>query len=66
MKENQLKQKRYYKKRIQLREKVFQIRDSILWLKNNFWEVVVVAGKAKFALFGVFNTPSWSYIIVQN
>jgi len=39
MKEKQLKQQKYYNKGNKLKEKVFQIGDSILWLKNNVWEV---------------------------
>jgi len=54
MKENHLKRQKYYNKGNQLKEKVFQIGDSILWLKNNVWEVGVIIGKA--------NTPR-SYII---
>jgi len=41
MKENQLKQQKYYNKGNKLKEKVFQIGDSILGLKNNVWEVGV-------------------------
>jgi len=54
MKENQSKQQNYYNKGSQLKEKVFKIGDSVLWLKNNVWEVGVIIGKA--------NTPR-SYII---
>jgi len=56
MKENQLKQQKHYNKGSQLKEKVFKIGDSVLWLKNNVWDVGVIVEKA--------NTPR-SYI-VQN
>jgi len=56
MKENQLKQQKYYNKGSQLKEKVFKfnVGDSVLWLKVNVWEVGVIVGKA--------NTPR-SYIV---
>jgi len=47
MKENQLKQQKYYNRGSQLKDKVFKIGDSVLWLKNNVWEVGVIVGKAK-------------------
>jgi len=46
MNENQPKRQKYYNRRSQLKEKMFNIGDSVLWLKNNVWEVGVIVGKA--------------------
>ncbi|KAF0725221.1 Uncharacterized protein FWK35_00034268 [Aphis craccivora] len=46
MKENQLKQQKYYNRGSQLKEKVFNTEDSVLWLQNNVREVGVIVGKA--------------------
>lgn len=46
MKENQLKQHKFYNKGSQPKEKIFCIGDSVLWLKNDVWELGVIIGKA--------------------
>eukprot|EP00102_Acyrthosiphon_pisum_P018369 XP_008190098.1 PREDICTED: uncharacterized protein K02A2.6-like [Acyrthosiphon pisum] len=47
MKVNQSKQQDYYNKGTQGKEKVFKKGDSVLWLKNNVWEVGIIVGKAE-------------------
>lgn len=54
MKDNQIKQQKYYNKSCISKEKKFKKGDSVLWLKNNIWEVGVIVGEA--------NTPR-SYLV---
>lgn len=46
MRINQFNHKKYYNKNCSKKEKSFKKGVSVLWLKNNVWEVGVIIGEA--------------------